>query len=234
MKQQILIIILLLDGIFFSSASGQDTKFTIAAEGGPSLTNLYGNNQSKKYFKPIVGGYAGILVQYNFSQYFSLRSGLTYERTGTNFLVDTYDVNADCIYRFDYVTIPVLFRAQYGTKVRFYINAGPYFSYLCNQQYLAKKGKKYDDITSEVNDAVPMNKNRTDYGIVGGLGIEIKIIHNASITIGVTDFLGLCNTKKQPPFTTATGEDLGFTTKTCNNSAIFHVGFSVDIGKTKQ
>ncbi len=233
MKRQLMLICLFLTGNCITSTYAQDTKFTIAAEGGPSLTNLYGNNQSKKYFKPIAGGYAGILVQYNFSQHFSLRSGLTYERTGTNFLVDTYDVNIDCIYHFDYVTIPVLVKAQFGKKVRFYVNIGPYFSYLINQQYLAKEGKKYHDITSEVNDVVPVNKNRTNYGMVGGLGIEIKIRHNASITIGVNDFLGLCNTKKQPPFTTTTGIDLGFRTQTFNNSAIFLVGFSVNIGKTK-
>ena len=233
MKRQLLIFILLLLDVFFTSASGQDTKFTIAAEGGPSLTNLITSKQFKKYFIPVLGGYAGILVQYNLSQYFSLRSGLTYERTGTNFVVDTYDIKVDYTYFFDYLTIPVMVRMQYGGKVRLYGTFGPFFSLLLSQQYFANGGEQYYHITPDTHTAIPINRNRIDFGIIGGVGMEIKILSKATLTIGVSDFYGLCNTKKQPPYTNDGGIGLGFDSKTYNNSAIFLIGCSVNIGKTK-
>jgi len=233
MKRQILIISLLLLGNFFTSAFAQDTKITISAEGGPSLTSFYRNGTIRKDFKSIAGGYAGILVQYNFTENLSLRSGLTYERTGTKFFIDTYDIYADYIYRFDYVSIPVMIRAEYGKKVRFYMNAGPYFSYLCNQEYVSRDRQEFDDQTMQIHGSTPRNKNRVDYGLAGGIGIIIKIAGNAAISAGVTDYLGLCNTKKQPVYYTSVEIPVSTQTSSYNNSAIFLVGFSINIGKSK-
>jgi hypothetical protein len=233
MKKLLIPICLLLFGALPAPALCQGSGISIAVEGGPSLTNFYRTKDGEKHYKPTLGGYTGFLVQYNLTAHFSLRSGFTYERTGTNFRVDDYDMQSDCIYHFDYVTIPVLVRAEYGKKIRFYANIGPYFSYLISQQYLVKEGKKYHDFTSELAYDNSVNKCKLDIGITGGLGMVIMIKNNAAITLGVTDYLGLVDTKKQPDFYNSLGQDLGFSTATYNNSAIFVVGFSVMIGKAK-
>jgi hypothetical protein len=233
MKNQIPVITLLLLGLSITALSGQETKFILSAEGGPSLTSLYRNGTIRKDFKPITGGYAGILVQYNFTGNFSLRSGITYERTGTNFYVVTYDIYADYIYRFDYVSIPVMVRAEYGKNVRFYMNAGPYFSYLCNQEYVSRNRQEFDDQIMQIHGSTPGNKNRIDYGLAGGIGINIRIAGNAAISAGVTVYLGLCNTKKQPVYYNSVEIPVSTQTSSYNNSAIFLVGFSVNMGKSK-
>jgi hypothetical protein len=233
MKKLLIPICLMLFGALFNSAFCQDTKISISVEGGPGITNFYRTKDGDKHNKPILGGYTGVLVQYHLTPHFSLRSGFTYERTGTNFWVENYDMQADLIYHFDYVTIPVLVRAEYGKKIRFYANIGPYFSYLVSQQYLVKEGKKYRDFTSDLAYDNSVNKCKLDIGIAGGLGIVILVKNNAAITLGVTDYLGLVDTKKQPDFYNEMGQNLGFSTATYNNSAFFVVGFSVMIGKTK-
>jgi hypothetical protein len=123
---------------------------------------------------------------------------------------------------------------QSGGKVRFYLDFGLYFSFLLSQQYLEDGYEEYFPLTSDVHNAVPINRNRINYGITAGVGMEIKILPKASLTLGVSDFYGCCNIKKQPQFVNAGGIGLGFNTKTYDNSAIFHLGFSANIGKTKQ
>jgi hypothetical protein len=79
------------------------------------------------------------------SKVFSLRTGFTYERLDTDYKVtgNSYNFHAfiiDVLYRYDYISIPMLARASFGNKVRFWINGGPYFSYLCNQEYALQNG----------------------------------------------------------------------------------------------
>jgi len=84
----------------------QDTNLSVSTEGGPSLNVLYGNKEAKKYFKPMPGGYAGILVQNNFTKIFSIRTGFTYERMGTD-----YKFN---IMRLDSYSNPTIYSTETG------------------------------------------------------------------------------------------------------------------------
>jgi len=52
-----------------------------------------------------------------------------------------------------------------------------------------------------------------------------------AIITGITDYLGLCNTKKQPIFYTDIGQQLNTKTDSYNNSLIFLVGILFIPGK---
>jgi hypothetical protein len=125
--------------LFFSTASyAQNDKFAIGISGGPSLINMYGN--LSKYWHsiengangtldtwPWVGGSAEFSFQYKINKIFSIQTGLSYEREGFLFERLQSGFGKQHI-TFDYVTIPLLARAELGRKIKFTVCAGPYIS----------------------------------------------------------------------------------------------------------
>jgi hypothetical protein len=230
-------ILIITVSLLWMPGKAQESRFKIGVEGGPALTNLYGNKQNKNEFTNTLGGYAGILFQYGFTDHIFLRTGITYERMGTHYQLNpetagapvTY--TADSYYKFDYIAIPVRAKAAFGRKVRFCLEAGPYFSYLINQKYIAKTSTGDHDYTEAVEDITPKSENSIDYGLSGGISVEFGMGRIFSLNIGILDYLGLCNTHKQPIYYTDLGQPLNSETNSYNNTAIFFVGFMMNIGK---
>lgn len=70
---------------------------------------------------------------------------------------------------FQYVNMPVLLKASFGDKVKYFINAGPSMSFLLNQKATAKN---YKSITPANN---LDDYNRFLIGASGGIGVELPI-----------------------------------------------------------
>jgi hypothetical protein len=226
MRQTILVIGFILFGSYLFSASGQAKKFEIGILGGPGLATIYGNSFSKDAFKPILTGYAGILFQYHFSNHFSTKTGLTYERKGTKFKLDSWEFQSGYTYHFDYLTVPFVIQAEFGKKVCFYINAGPYFSYLFRQEYTGKNSRSGAGNWLIISSSVNKNQNIFDIGISAEIGTKIEVSKEWTISIGLMENYGLVNTDKQLLFTTPTLSPVN-SDKTSYNHAIFlALGFS--------
>lgn len=113
MKKLKLMIIILLVSFQWIPLKAQDSRIGIGLEGGPALTTFYGNTQAKKFFKPVLGGYTGILVQYDFTSHFSLKTGLTYERMGTHYQVNSQNAGGPVSYQGDFFTGLIMSQSLY-------------------------------------------------------------------------------------------------------------------------
>ena len=231
MKRQLLLISLYLLGVCLNSVNGQTTKIEIGLEGGPGVTYFYGNKQSKDYIKPIIGGYVGVLFQYHFSRVFSIKTGCSYERKGANFNFENEYFNTDYMYHLNYITVPALIQAEFGTKVRFFINTGPYFSYLVSQKYIGKNSPSGTGDWLIISASSEQNLINYDFGVDAEIGMKIPVSKELAITVSLTDHLGLLNTKKQLLLTNTLLDPVNSDNTSFNNSAFIVLGLTYSFSR---
>ncbi|MHB1279097.1 MAG: porin family protein [Bacteroidia bacterium] len=173
--------------------SAQQNKLTIGLEGGPALIDLRGGDLGN-IADPTIGFSGGLTCQYNFQKVLSLRTGFSYERKGAVISgIPFKDANGQAgtlslHLNFDYFTVPVLLRANFGKKVNFFLNAGPFFGYLIKQQ---------DSPTSISGSAKYYPRNNTsgyhhfDAGIASGLGFSVPVNSKLVFSLEIRNNTGL-------------------------------------------
>jgi hypothetical protein len=173
---------------------GQKSKIDMGLEGGPSITFQRGNEILSKYNNLRIGFSCGLFFQYNFPKIFSLRSNIAYEQKGSSMSFSTIDTNGNSTVikgysNFNYLTIPVLFRSTFGSKVKYFINVGIFAGYLISQKYIYKN--EFFPPGNATSQYKPF-----DFGISGGLGIGIPVNENFVISCELRNNLGLLNIAK--------------------------------------
>jgi hypothetical protein len=180
-------------------------KFGI--KGGVNLANMYVDDVKDENMK--VGLNAGFFAKIPVTRGFSIQPELLYSSKGAKL---TYDNalfgNGEYRFNLHYIELPVL--GVINIAKNFNLQAGPYVSYLA--------GADIKDVNDkgEVNDVTELNAenfHRIDYGLAGGLGVDIQ-----NFTIGARYNYGLHEIGKS-------GSTSGQATKNSKNSAInFYIG----------
>lgn len=160
--------------------SSLSPKFGI--KGGVNLTNLYVDDDvSDENMK--VGFNAGFFAKLPVTRGFSIQPELLYSSKGAK---ETYNnfILGEGEYRFNlnYIELPVL--AVFNLAKNFNLHVGPYVSYLAGVNI--KDLNKDEGTIDEVAELDADNFNRFDYGVAGGLGIDIS-----NFTIGARYNYGL-------------------------------------------
>jgi hypothetical protein len=175
-------------------------KFGIKA--GLNLTNMYVQDVSDENMK--AGLTAGVYAKLPVARGFSIQPELLYSNKGAK---ETYNnfIEGEGEYRFNlhYIELPVLAVVNIGKN--FNIHAGPYVSWLAGASI---KDLNDDGTIENITDLEAENFNRIDYGVAGGIGIDIQ-----NFTIGARYNYGLREIGKS-------GSLSGELTKDSKNSAI--------------
>ena len=183
-----------------SSENSLSPKFGI--KGGVNLTNMFVNDVSDENMK--VGFNAGFFAKLPVTKGFSIQPELLYSSKGAK---ETYNnfLEGKGEYRFNlnYIELPVL--AVINVAKNFNVHVGPYISYLAAVNI---KDLNDDGTIDEIKELNAENFNRIDYGVAGGLGIDIS-----NITLGARYSYGLHEIGKS-------GSLSGELTKDSKNSAI--------------
>jgi hypothetical protein len=159
------------------------TKFGLKA--GVNLSNLYVDEdlESLDDEKTKVGFNAGMFLKVPIVRGFSLQPELLYSNKGAKLKYDAGIFGGEGEFRFNlhYVELPVLAVINIAKSLN--LHAGPYVSYLA-----AANVTRLDDDgdTHDISDLEADNFNRIDYGLVGGLGLDIQ-----NLTIGARYNYGL-------------------------------------------
>jgi hypothetical protein len=173
---------------------GQTNKFDLGIDVGPSIISLRGNDIIKVFHKPTIGFSSGLSFQYNFKKIFSIRTNIAFERKGSVLTMPLTDLNGNSTgnvtihTNFDYLTLPILFRATIGKKVHYYINAGPFLGYLIKQTFVSRG----DSTPNTTSDNTFLSK-RYDVGLSTGLGVLVPIKQKFAIAFEARNNLGLNN-----------------------------------------
>ena len=191
MKKLLTIILFFIPAITYSQANILD----IGAEGGFSIASLRGNEFIEKYHSARIGYTGGLFAQYNFRKIISIRTGCYFERKGSAIELEATDVTGQAIgiihgaSNFDYLTIPLLLRASFGKKWRFFLNAGPYISFLLKE---TTHTDAFNDFPESDSDNTNHYKN-TETGLSVGIGLSYALKKRWDLSFEVRDNYGLEN-----------------------------------------
>lgn len=178
---------------------GQENKFETGIEAGPGIGRLWGNDIIDDNMDSRITVSSGLYFQMNMKSRFSLRSGLLYERKGSsrrgNLTDDLGNNLGPYIYsgNFDYLTLPFLARLNFGKRVLFFVNVGPYFSYLLKQTDVLRN----ENISTFRQDDTEGFK-RFDTGLSTGFGGSIPFKSGFIFSMELRNNLGLYNISKLP------------------------------------
>jgi len=183
-----------------SDESSLSPKFGI--KGGVNLTNMFVDDVDDENMK--VGFNAGFFAKLPVTRGLSIQPELLYTSKGAKLTYDNI-IEGEGEYRFNlnYIELPVL--AVVNVAKNFNLHVGPYVSYLAEANI---KNLDDDGDMDDIADLNTDNFNRWDYGLVGGLGIDIS-----NFTIGARYNYGLKEVGKS-------GSLAGRLTKDSRNSAI--------------
>lgn len=176
-----------------ASAYTQSSKLNIGVYGGAGISNTMMFSFDNTGF-----GYdGGLQLEYNISKKLSLVSGMGYERISSMLKFDINDsLNNPQPFtfnnRFNFITIPLLARVNFGSKMKFFINAGPSFNYLVSQK--SKSVNNTDNTT--YNSTNTELFNRLEMALEIGAGMSYPISEKISISMELRNKTGLTNIRK--------------------------------------
>lgn len=181
-------------------------KFGI--KGGLNLTNLYVDNVQDEHVK--LAGHVGFFAKLPLGRGVSLMPELLYTSKGAKVTYDNL-VQGDGEYRynFNYVELPL--SLVFNIVKNFNIHAGGYAAYLTSANI---KNLNEGSITG-FSDLGADNFHRFDYGLVGGLAVDIE-----RVSIGARYNYGMADIGKAGSFP-------GSMTQNAKNSGIsFYIGIA--------
>lgn len=162
------------------SSSDKSLSSKIGIKGGVNLTNLYVDDVEDENMK--LGFNLGLFAKLPITSGLSIQPELLYSVKGSKI---TYDLGilGSNEYRFNlnYVEVPIL--AVVNLTKNFNLQAGGYVGYLAQANIKRENDDARNDQIADLNED---NFNRVDYGLVGGLGIDVE-----NVTIGARYNYGL-------------------------------------------
>jgi len=177
----------------------------IGVKGGINFTNLYVDDVKDENMK--LGFNLGLFAKMPVTRGLSIQPEILYSVKGSTV---TYGILSGNEYRFNlnYVELPLLAVINVGKN--FNLHAGGYAAYLAQ----ANIKKENDGPNDQIADFNEDDFNRFDYGLVGGLGIDVE-----NVTIGARYTYGLKEIGKS-------GNFASLALKNSKNSVIsLYIGF---------
>ncbi len=213
MKKYLLFTLIMIPSIAF-------TQNKIGLEIGPSYTFFYGDAIYDDFFNPKFGYIGGISFEKDLIKKIAIKTGLFFENKGVQTEEIFYTtINAQNLgtarikHANYYLTLPLM--VKYNMK-SFYINGGPYLSYLIDAKY--RQIGLSGGVTDTVLDNKPLYK-KFDAGLMLGVGKTISL-KKFSMYFEIRNSLGLLNIHATLPNAVSLSNGKGYT-----NSTALIIGF---------
>jgi len=195
MKKLDFIFLFIFTILFNITAFGQQDKYNIGIELGPSLTNfingdMYGGVERIHEYK--MGYFGGVIFQYNLNSCISFQTNIDFEKKIIadqlyHFsYIDNKNEYSPWRFKYDYINVPVLAKLNLR-KNRFYIDAGPYLDILLKGEF---------SFQNDINNETVIIKGTKDIkkfnlGLAAGLGANIPIGKKYDMSFEARDNMNL-------------------------------------------
>ena len=214
MKNTLLVLTISIGSVLTLSAQEQRTeseshispKFGIKA--GLNLSNLYVDNVQDENIK--LGLNVGLLAKIPLVRGLSIQPELLYSSKGAKLIYDNI-IQGKGEYRFNlnYVELPVLGVINLAKKLN--LHAGGYVAYLASANI---KDMNDNGTVTDITEFNAENFNRIDYGLIGGLGLDVQ-----NFTIGARYNYGLREVGES-----GSGGSSGYTQNSKNSVITLYLG----------
>jgi hypothetical protein len=221
----------LLFGCFFlflilSVSLSAQVRFGIKA--GTSIPNLHsdGTNEISADYKSKLAENFGVIADIGISEKLSLKTGLDYSEQGgirngqqpvTKLPAQFAQMLPDGTYLYadfnneaslHYLEVPLMGKLQFGEKLKYYINAGPYLGFLMKAEqktdgnsafYLDKtgtmpltvQGQPVPSQSFDANTDIEDDIKPTNFGLTGGIGFDYGLSNKNSLVLDARVAYGL-------------------------------------------
>ncbi|RYD76391.1 MAG: PorT family protein [Sphingobacteriales bacterium] len=186
--------ILVIFSLFGTIASYAQNGLHVGIDGAFNGTfiinqNIYADMQDQREldYAPTFGYTAGFAAGYNFGNHFGLQAEIKHSLQGQKYADVQSNINIDRIVRLKYTHIPVLFKFSGGGNyaTRFYVMAGPQFSFLQSAH------EKYSSATESYDVDRTNRFNNRDLQLVLDLGSDFVVYKNLYASTGLRFNYGL-------------------------------------------
>ena len=181
MKKIIVTIAVVLTATFTNAQLRASGAIELAPQIGYSSSNYFGGDAGSLN-NPVTGVAFGITGDYFFNNRWSIKSGLLFQKMGTE--VAGFEDNLS------YTTIPVNANWHFGSTRKWYLNFGPSLSILTTAK-------------NENGDSIKDFFNTTQIGLNFGIGYKIEVAKNFSVLIDYQGVSGLTDIIKDSEFSTS-------------------------------
>lgn len=171
--------------------------FAVGVKGGATVSEMAWSPTVRQQFTP--GFTAGLTLRYTEEKYFGLVGEINFTQRGW---AEKFAKETGLSYKrqFSYVQVPIMTQIFFGSeKCKFFINLGPEIGFMIGDKI--NSNFNYHDISTVTNfpknhrtDQLDMKVARKfDYGIAGGMGVEMRLRRKHSIMIEGRYYYGLAN-----------------------------------------
>ncbi len=196
MRKSILLAVLLSVCSFAAAQTHYRASLYAGVKGGVEMSKMFFNPSVKQ--KMPMGMTAGVTFRYVEEAHFGLQAEINFAQRGWEYNFE----EAPYSYRrtLNYIDVPVLAHIYFGSRGRFFFNAGPQVSFLLGDSYSANfdindfkslPDFPINDRTNTQFTAAPQHK--LDYGIAAGLGGEFNVAKRHIVSLEARFYYGLGN-----------------------------------------
>lgn len=185
-----------------TGCTGQSRPWDAGMMGGIGFVGLTGNPLLSSLLQNDTRLCIGPAVRMQLNNRYSVRSNFLYESKGARGFLPLYDEEGEPLglfqadIRYDYITLPCLFEAAWGGRLKFTLSMGPYLGIM-----LSQKTTYTDPITGESDEDTDMSKYVPwDGGWITGGGLRWQAGRRTSITLDGRLNFGLANVASKPVF----------------------------------
>ncbi len=217
------------------------TTFFIGGKLGMNVTSFWGASKTDDMNSKI-GLNIGFAAGLEFGEIFSLQAGLNFEQKGCIVKSDSISDDSDISLetktknRYNYLTIPILFRASFGKTTKVYIETGPYIGILISARQKGTTILTLTDtmIVTDINENQGDVSSTIDFGWSIGSGVFFPLNNrprkaNPGIFAGIRYNMGYISTSKAYNMTVG-GTSIKFPSSDLKNSAFeINIGFRLPI-----
>ena len=163
-------------------------------KGDMELTPIIGYSTSYQLHSLLFGSSSvsgiqlGVSVNYFLNNRWSLRSGLSYQKMGTN-NVDFSIFTDEYSERTYYITVPLTVNYHFGIKRNWYVKYGVGIGFLTNAEADYNDGNGFVDINNIAHS--------TQFGINGGIGYKFKVSPKFLMVVENSNIIGLTDSTEQ-------------------------------------
>ncbi len=193
---------------------------SIGAKGGVTYSKMSFYPNVKQSMLP--GMIMGVTFSYAEEKIFGLTAELCVEQRGWKENFEEANAQFEYSRRLTYIQLPLLTHISFGSsKFKGYVNLGPEVAYMIGSSISANFDyRNYQSVAgfpvqNRMNDQMGMDiKNKFDYGISGGLGMEYFVNRRHSVAIEGRFYYGLGNIypdKKKDTFSASRGMSIQVT-----------------------
>lgn len=171
-----------------------DGAIAVGGKGGASLSRINFNPTVEQSFLP--GMTAGVMFRYIEEKNFGIVAELNLTQRGWKENFEQSDYNYS--HRFSYLELPIMTHIYFGKRVKGFFNLGPEINVMLgdgiksNFAYGDADGMDYFINDTRHTEQMSMKvKNKLDYGICGGAGMELNLNPKHSLLLEGRFYYGL-------------------------------------------